>query len=644
MRCCTILGPSQAGKSTLLKAVSELEGRPTVAEFSDVLTVRQFTYLGEPWAGFDIAGGPDYLGHAGQALAASDAAVLCVSPDPEAAVLAAPYLRLIEESSVPCFIFINKMDQDEARISDIVAALQGYANHHIVLRQTPIRGDDGQVVGAVDLVSERAFEYREGQASKLIEIPPGVQDREQEQRADLLEQLADFDDHLMEQLIEDREPPTDEVFGVLADAHRDNRVMAAYLGAASHGNGLHHLMKALRHEAPGVESIADRLDLHGPIAIGVASDIKRHVGKSTLIRALGTPIQHRLPLAGELVGSLASIDGKAVPEPLEPGTLAVAVKSDHLEPGFAYTAEQPCELPAWTRGRPASFPRVLIPSNERDDARLSSVLGRLVSTDPGMSFSQLPGSGHLVVQLQGPIHLRHVLTRLKDVFGIDAQDRPVSGIYRETMARPMEIHHRHRKQTGGAGQFAEVLLTVRPQGRGEGFAFDETIKGGAVPRNYIPGVEAGAREAMEQGPLGFPVVDVAVTLLDGKHHSVDSSDYAFRTAARHAVKEALEKGEPTLLQAIERVSIHVPSVYAGGLMSLAGTLKGQVLGSEAHPEARGWDVFHALVPAPAREELFQSLGGLTQGTAWVESEFDHYEELHGKDAARVREERAAELA
>lgn len=644
MRCFTILGPSQAGKSTLLKALSELDGRPVTAQFTDALTVSQFSFLGEPWAGFDIAGGPDHLGHAGEALAASDAAILCVAPDPEAAVLAAPYLRLVEQSDVPCFIFINKMDQDEARIRDIVGALQGYANHHIVLRQAPIRDAEGHVIGAVDLISERAFQYREGQPSKLIEIPDDLHDREQEARAELLEHLADFDDHLMEQLIEDREPPNEEIYKVLAEAHRDNAVMAAYLGAAGHGNGLTRLMKALRHEAPGMEAIGLRLGIETPLAIGVAGDTKKHLGKSTLIRALGSPVQHGSPLAGDNLGTLTGIDGKPVPEPLAPGTLAVAVKSDHLEPGFAYTATGAEELPAWTRGRPPAYARILVPANERDDARLSAALGRLAASDPGMDLAQDSETGHLAVRLQGPIHMRRVLAKLVEDFGIEASEHPVSGIYRETITKTVETHHRHRKQTGGAGQFADVHLTIRPQGRGAGFAFEETIKGGAVPRNYIPAVEAGARDAMARGPLGFAVVDVAVTLTDGKHHAVDSSDHAFRTAAKNGVREALEKAGPVVLQPIERVEIHVPSVYSGGLVALAGSLKGQVLGFAAHPKARGWDVFQALIPAPAKEELFQALGGLSHGTAWFESHFDHYEELHGKDAERIREARAAELA
>jgi elongation factor G len=640
MRCFTVLGPSQAGKTTLVEGLAMLEGRSAAVAFSDALSVHEFSYLGEPWAALDVAGGPDALGHAGGALAASDAAVLCVPADPAAAVLAAPYLRLVERSGVPCFIFINRIDQVQGRISGIVSALQGYASHHIVLRQWPIRAADGHVRGAVDLISERAFEYREGESSRLIEMPAEIHDREQLARAELLEQLADFDDHLMEELIEEHEPASEEVYAVLAAAHRENRVMAAYFGSASHHNGLTRLMKALRHEAPAVTAVGSRLGLEAPAAIAVASDFKRHVGKATLLRALDDTVQQRANLGGGLIGSLAAVDGSAIAGALAPGALAVAVKSDHLGGGHAFSAETATALPAWSRGRPPACARILLPARERDDVRLSTALARLAATYPGLSLAQSAEGGHQIVYLQSPLHLRRVIQRLREDFDVEVEEQPVPSAYRESIERPVEVQHRHRKQTGGAGQFAEVHLAVRPVARGAGFAFEEKVKGGTVPRNFIPAVEAGAREGLERGPLGFPVVDITVTLTDGKHHAVDSSDHAFRTAARNGLREALEQSVSVLLQPIERLRIHLPSVHTGPLMAQVGGLKGQILGAEAHPELPGWDIFSALLPGSAREELLQLLGSLTQGTAWLESEFDHYEELRGREAEQVLKERA----
>jgi elongation factor G len=231
--------------------------------------------------------------------------------------------------------------------------------------------------------------------------------------------------------------------------------------------------------------------------------------------------------------------------------------------------------------------------------------------------------------------LEHVLS---EVYGLTVETQPVAPPWRETIARGAEVHHRHRKQTGGAGQFADVRITVAPAPRGAGFVFEETVKGGAVPRNYYPAVEAGAREAMTKGPLGFPVIDVIVTLTDGQHHSVDSSDFAFRAAGRAAVLEALAQAAPVLLQPIHRVDIHAPSVFTGGLSALVTGLKGQILGFDRDGEAAGWDLFRALLPAAALPDLAPQLRATTQGTGRFEHSFDHYEEVYGKEAERIGRE------
>ncbi len=643
MRCFTVLGPSQSGKSTLVTALAGLEGRSTGMTFSDRLGLRRFDYLGETWGAFDVAGGTDNLGTAGHALAASDAVVLCVPPDPEAAPLAAPYLRLIEASGVPCSLFVNRMDAAEGRVRDTVAALQAYASHLIVLRQVPIRDANG-IVGAVDLISERAWKYQEGQPSALIEMPADMRDREHEARTELLEHLADFDDALLEQLIEDREPAPENVYALVAEVHRHNDLIPAFLGSALHTNGVNRLMKSLRHESTDVSAIAERLGLGDVTALGVFADNRKHVGKSVLLRALTGGLQHGHFVGGATISSLNDIGGGQIAAAVEPGALAIAVKSDHLNPGAAYSTDEAHGLPDWTCGQPPSYRRVVTPKHDRDDVRLSAALARVDAVDPGMALGQDEETGHAVISLQGPMHLRRLTTALEGDFDIEVDTHPLAGSFRETISRRVEKHYRHRKQSGGAGQFADVQMIIEPQARGEGFRFADTVKGGAVPRNYIPSVSAGAQDALGRGPLGFRVVDVAVTLTDGKHHAVDSSDHAFRTAGLHGVREALAEAGPVLLQPIDHVEIHVPSVYAGQLVALISSLKGQVLGFDPHPVARGWDVFRALLPSPSEDELFQSLGGLTHGTAWFEARFDHYQEMHGKEAEKVRSDRADAMA
>ncbi|NDR58610.1 elongation factor G [Aliiruegeria sabulilitoris] len=636
MRCFTVLGPSNSGKTTLVEALSSLDSKPVRSDMTEFFGVSEFTYLDEPWAAFDVAGGAEYLGYAGEALAASDAAILCVPPEPEAAVLCAPYLRLIEESGTPCILFINRMDATDNRVRDIVAGLQAYANHTIILRQVPIR-KDGEVVGTVDLISERAWEFQPGQPSNLIEIPDGVREREQEARAELLEHLSDFDDHLLEELIEDKAPPRDEVYDVATTVLRENDDIPAFLGSASGRNGITRLMKSLRHEAPSVDKTLERLGTNA-VAAGVFATYRKHMGKAVLLRALSGSVSTNAPLGGANVGNLSGLDAKQPIEAVEAGFIGIAVKSDHLNAGSYFTADEPEEMDAWARGHPPSFASLVTPVHEKDDARLSTALARVAEIDPGLTVEQDEVSGHAMVRCQGPMHLRRIQGLLEDDFGVATQAEEVAARYRESISKSVEHHYRHRKQSGGAGQFADVSMKIGPQVRGGGFSFDEVVKGGAVPRNYIPSVEAGAKDAMVQGPLGFPVIDVSVTLLDGKSHSVDSSDFAFRTAGKACVKEALNDASPVLLQPIDRVDIHVPSVFSGAIVTLVSSLKGQVLGFDPNPDAKGWDIFHALLPDSSLSELSRALGGAAQGTAWYEAAFDHYQELHGKEASRISQE------
>ncbi|KPQ08255.1 MAG: elongation factor G [Rhodobacteraceae bacterium HLUCCA12] len=645
MRCITVLGPSQSGKSTLVRQLAALDGDAVATETLDPVTLTTFGYLGERWCALDLPGGAEGAVLGQGALMASDAAVLVVPPDPAAAMLCAPYLRAIEASGTPCLLFVNRMDTAEARVRDIVSELQAYSNHTIVLRQIPIREGE-QVIGAVDLISERAWRYRDGQQSALVELPSGpVAEREAEARAALLEHMSDYDDALLEQLIEDRAPATGALFAIASRETHDNVLIPAFLGAAERANGLTRLMKALRHETPDCGALRARLaDAGGtaPLAVAFQATVRRHLGKVVAIRALAPGIAAGQPLGGSGLGALQAIGGGALGSTaLAPGAVALAVKSDQLRAGHPADAAALLPTPDWAVRQPPMLARVLIPGSERDEVRLSAALARLSETDPFLALTTEEETGQPVLQVQGPQHLRRVLAMLDADFGLVVDTRAPRVGWRETIAGQATIRYRHRKQSGGAGQFADVALSVAPLPRGTGFRFDETVKGGAVPRNYIPAVEEGARDAMERGPMGFRVVDIAVTLTDGKHHPVDSSDHAFRTAGRMGTRDALAAAGPLLLQAIDRVDIHVPSVVSGALVGLVSGLKGQILGFDRDPGFRGWDLFRATLPAAARDDLLSALASATQGTAWVEAGFDHYEEVYGKEADAISKTRLA---
>jgi elongation factor G len=621
MRVFTILGPSGSGKSTLVQALAGLDGRPGKSmTVPGVATVTVFGFMGEDWAAIDVVGGVENLASVGAAVAASDIAVICVPAEADSAVLAAPFIRRVEDLGVPCILFINRIDSAENRVAEIVSALQAYSRHHIVLREVPIR-EGNRITGFVDLVSERAWKFVDHQHSKLIDMPDSVKEREAAARTDLLESYADLDDKLMEELIEDRQPLVDEVYAVAAKALRENATMACFIGSASRGHGMNRLMKSLRHDAPGVEVARGRFG-DGTMAVAMLADMVKHLGKVVLLRALGGTVGAGSRLGGADPGLVTDLDAKTALGPLAAGQIGLAVKSDHLSAGAVLSRDGGEAL---AEGRAAPFRRILAPEHERDDSRLLAALTRLAEIDPALGVATDEGSGRPVLTTQGPLHLRRVVARITGDFGIPVSEALVPPALRETIRRGTEIHHRHRKQTGGAGQFADVVIAFRPEPRGAGFAFTETVKGGTVPRNYIPSVEEGIRDGLAAGPHGHRVVDLSAELKDGKAHSVDSSDHAFRTAGKTALREAMAEVGTVVLQPVMKIGIDVPSVFSGALVPMVSGLKGQVLGFEAHGTAAGWDVFQLLLPMAAEDALFVALAAATRGTASFTSAFDHYE-------------------
>lgn len=642
-RCVAVIGPSAAGKSELIDQMALLEGkRPPAPPPTDLRCVG-FSYLDEGWAALDCPGSLEFAQSALDAILCADAVVIVVPPDPAQAVLAAPWIRLAESVHVPRLIFVNRMDECRSDARSIMAALQSYSARPVILRQVPIREGEA-IVGAVDLVSERAWRYREGAPSELIEVPDDLRDRQAEGRDELLESLSEHDDWLLEEIIEDRQPATGAVYGICARTLAENLTVPAFLGSAATGNGIRRLMKALRHEAP--QPAETRSRLNDASAATFMSRTRKHVGKLVWIRNFADSLSSGDMMGGGTVGGLVEPFGDrpaAVPA-LDAGGVASAVKSDHLDAGRVYSESATIELPDWYRPFAAVWNRAIAAQNDRDDAKLSEALNKISAEDHSLTVTHDQESGQIVLGSQGAQHLRRVQTTLVDVFGVETDTGPFVAHYRETVTQKADIHFRHKKQSGGAGQFADVKLTVGPAVRGDGFDFSESIHGGSVPRNYIPAVKTGAEEAMSRGPLGFPVIDVLVNLYDGQHHSVDSSDMAFRIAGRGGVAEGLSKAHPVLLEPIFEISFRAPSVFTGALNPMISSMRGQILGFDREADAEGWDVVRALMPGAALENLINNLRSATQGVGRYDAEFAHFQELYGREADEIVARRAEENA
>jgi elongation factor G len=283
-------------------------------------------------------------------------------------------------------------------------------------------------------------------------------------------------------------------------------------------------------------------------------------------------------------------------------------------------------------------------SDRKDEVKRTSAIGKLIEEDPSLSLEHNQDTHEMVLWGQGEMHLRVALERLENKFGVHAQARPRRIAYKETIRKQTQIRGRHKKQSGGHGQYGDVVVEIRPLARGEGFAFTDTITGGVVPKQYIPAVEAGVREWMAQGPLGFPVVDFTVNLSEGSYHDVDSSEMAFKLAARIAMSEGVPQCSPVLLEPIVAVDIHVPSDATARVNQIVTGHRGQLLGFDGREGWPGWDTVKAHMPEAEIGSLIIELRSATAGVGTFTFQHDHMAELIGRAADQVVASRKAEAA
>lgn len=665
-RAAALVGPFSSGKTSLLEALlfraeaiprqGRIKDGNTVGDSSAEARARLMSveptlagvdYLGEKWTFIDCPGSVEFQQDAYNVLMAVDAAIVVCEPDPARAVMVAPLLKFLDERKIPHLLFINKVDTAGTRLRETLEALQAVSDRPLVLREVPIR-DGEQITGFVDLVSERAYKYRPGQPSDLIKIPDAIKDEEQLARQEMLEHLADFDDHLMEELLEDVAPPKDELYGDLAKDLADDLIVPVFFGSAENDGGVTRLWKALRHDVPAPTTTAARLGFANdgaPIARVFKTVHAAHTGKLSWVRVLrGEFADAQILAPGKISGlyvpaitSLTKVAKAALGDVIGFGRLDQAATGDVLGGDGQPVAD-------WPKPLDSLFALALEAEKKGDDVKLSGALTKLAEEDPSYRLEQNAEFGETVLWGQGEIHLLVALERLKSRFGLGVVTHPPTVPHMETIRKPVEVHGRHKKQSGGHGQFGDIHIEIRPQPRGAGFVFEDKIVGGAVPRQYIPAVEEGIVDFLKQGALGFPVVDIAVTLTDGSYHSVDSSDMAFKTAARIAMAEGMPQCDPVLLEPILAVEISVPTDFTSKAQRIITGRRGQILGYDGKAGWAGWDQVSAYLPQAEMGDLIVELRSLTMGVGTFGWRFDHLQELSGRAAEKVVESRKESLA
>jgi elongation factor G len=425
---------------------------------------------------------------------------------------------------------------------------------------------------------------------------------------------------------------------------REGLICPVLLGSAEKGNGIVRLLKALRHEAPFVAQTAERTGLgDAKSAVQIIKTVyTAHGGKLSIARVLAGELPDGATLYGprgdDRVAGMFSMVGQ------DARKLAGAKRGDTVALGRLESARTGDTLSSEKSGvAQIKLPEQAAPvygvaielKDRKDEVKLSAALAKLMEEDPSVRLDHSAETHQMVLWGQGEMHIRVAMERLKRKYGIEAGTRRRHIPYKETIRGTVSIRGRHKKQSGGHGQFGDIVVEIKPLSRGEGFVFDDTITGGVVPKQFIPSVEIGVRDYLSHGPLGFPVVDVAVTLTDGSYHSVDSSDMAFRQAGRLAMSEGMPKCSPVLLEPVMSVEIVVPTEATSRINAMISQRRGQILGFDARPDWPGWDVVNARVPETEIQDLIVELRSATAGVGSFAAKFDHLAELTGRLAEQA---------
>ncbi|MEH2135485.1 elongation factor G [Nostoc sp.] len=660
-RNVAIVGPYLSGKTTLLESLlfvtgaisrkGSIKDSNTVGDSATESRDRQMSvevsaasteYNDIRFTFIDCPGSVEFAQETYNALIGVDAAIVVCEPIRERVLTLAPLFKFLDDWEIPHLVFVNKMDRANIHVLETLHALKAVSSRPLVAHQYPIMNGE-QLIGFIDMVSEQAYKYHPGAPADPIPFPESLKEEEHIARAEMLETLANFDDHLLEELLEDIEPPQEEILKDLKMELGADLVVPVFFGVAEQDYGVRPLLEALLREAPEAETTAERRlkNLKGdtPLAQVLKTYYTPQGGKLSLVRVWRGKLTDGIVLNGIRTGGIYRLMGQQQQfvNQVSAGEIVALSRLEGIKTGDTISIEQQSaiELPKASQLEPV-YALAITPEKRNDEVKLSSAITKLLEEDCSLAWEQHGDTHEVILWGQGEIHLQVTLDRLRRKYNLPMTTHLPQVPYKETIRKTVaSVHGRYKHQSGGHGQFGDVFLEIKPLPRGTGFNFNETIVGGVVPKQYIPGVEMGVREFLTSGPLGFPLVDLAVTLTNGSYHNVDSSEQAFKQAARLAMQTGIPQAEPTLLEPILRVEVTTPSEFTSKVLQLLSGRRGQILGYEGRNDWQSWDNVSAYLPQAEMQNFIVELRSLTLGVGSFHWEYDHLQEVPEKLAERV---------
>jgi elongation factor G len=671
LRNVVLIGHSSSGKTSLAESMvfntgvltrrGRVEDGSTVADWDEEAIRRRISvmasvvpceYKGCKINVLDTPGFIDFAGEIKGAVAVADSALVLV--DPVAAVEVGTELgwSYLDERSLPRGIFVNKMDRENAHFQRVIEALREAFTGTIVPVQLPI-GEGSEFRGVVDLIAMKAFI---GEGAAPSDIPANLTAEVEAARTQMVEAAAEGDDELIMKYLDGEELTPEEINRGLQTGINRGTVIPVFCGSAINNTGMRPLMDAMLSimpspnarpatiaERPNGDEIEVTADSTGPLAVFVWKTVADpYVGKISYYKVFsgtfrGDSRAYSLPDGNEeRISQVFVPRGK---EQLPVTDLAAGDIGGVAKLQSTGTNDTLCD-----RSNPIILPKptypdplysvAVSPRTKADSAKMGPALTRVTEEDPTLRWRFEPGTSETIILGMGEVHLDLAIRRMESKFGVGLNTSVPKVPYQESITRSASDYHRHKKQTGGAGQFGEVHMEIKPVERGTGFEFDTTrVFGGSISNNFFPSIEKGIRSQLDAGPLaGYPVVDVRCEVYDGKMHPVDSKDIAFQIAGREVFKKTFLAAGPVLLEPIMDVAITVPEEYMGDIMSDLNTRRGRVQGME---QSRGKGIITAQVPQAELQRYAIDLRSITQGRGLYTMKLSHYEPVPAHVAEQV---------